>query len=138
MASFKKIFIGDIENGKVNWNNPANFIDHMKSMEGMKISVTVDKYRKTRSNNQNRYYHGTVLTMMSEETGYTNDECHALLTHELLKDPNSDHRLPPRIKSTSELDTKEFEDYMSKCRMYISDNLELYVPEPNEDPNLYQ
>ena len=41
-----------------------------------KLTVTVSKYRKTRSTDMNRFYFGCVVGPIAEFTGYTIDETH--------------------------------------------------------------
>jgi hypothetical protein len=36
-------------------------------------------------------------------------------------------------KSTTALDTKEFEEFLSSIRMWASDKLGIWIPEPHEE-----
>lgn len=88
-------------------------------------------YKKTqRSNEQNRYYWGVVVAYIAEDSGYTPDETHDSLRHHFL----TDHTNPefPRVRSTTELDTMEFEYYLECCRRLGSEIYGLYIPLPNE------
>lgn len=92
---------------------------------------------KGRSNNQNRYYRGVVVKIISEHTGFTPEEVHELLkyrflrTYETLSTKNGDKEFE-RTKSTTELTTSAFEIFMSDVRMWASIELGLYIPDPNE------
>lgn len=96
---------------------------------------------KIRSTPENRYYWGIVIELVSEELGHTKDETHELLKSMFLKEmhhlklPNEKIKEITIIKSTAELTTVEFEEYMSSCRTWASLELELWIPEPNEVTN---
>ena len=75
---------------------------------------------KQRSNLQSRYFHGVILPILSDHTGYTEEEMKAVLKYKF------------HIKHTSELDTASFEEFMSEIRRWASAELECWIPEPNE------
>lgn len=96
---------------------------------------------KSRSNPQNRYYWGCVIQTLSDELGYTKDEVHAMLKHKFLTSMDSIKNertgisyLIPKEKSTTVLDTKEWEEFMSQVREFASMALNIYIQEPNEQP----
>lgn len=62
-----KQFISTIEKGGL-IKVPAPYT------EGERISVTIRKWRKSRSSGQNRLYHGVWLPQIAEELGYLNPE----------------------------------------------------------------
>lgn len=78
---------------------------------------------KDRSNPQNRYFHGVVLPILADYTGYTQDEMKAVVKWKF------------KVKSTAELTTAEFEKFMSDVRMWASAELACFVPEPGEMVN---
>ena len=90
-------------------------------------------YKKPqRSGQQNRYYWGVVIDLISarDASGYTPDEAHDALRHHFL----TDHTNPefPRVRSTTELDTAEFEYYLECCRRLAAEIWGIYIPLPNE------
>lgn len=96
--------------------------------------------RSTRSNHQNRYYHGVVLKVFeNSEVGYTAGEWHEILKHKFLKEWRTikTKKGPEEIeitRSTTDLNTKQFEEFMTQVRQWASIELGLWVPEPNEAP----
>ena len=93
---------------------------------------------KNRSNPQNKYYWSVPVSIISEHTGFTKDEVHELLKRKFLKDVRLIHTKKGIIeleltKSTTELDTKSFSDMMSDIRIWASAELNLWIPEPNEE-----
>lgn len=93
---------------------------------------------KKRSNQQSKYYWAVVVKILSEETGYQPYEFHEILKHRfltehvLVKSKSGKTISVTKSNSTSSLDTKEFEDLMSKIRIWASANLGIWIPEPNE------
>jgi hypothetical protein len=104
-----------------------------KHLAGEEVEITIGRLRKKRSGKQNRYYRGIVVEMIAEAAGYsTNEEAHdALRIHFLRK--HHDER-PATIRSTTELTTSEFEEYLSKCRQLAAEMWGIYIPLPNEVP----
>lgn len=92
---------------------------------------------KNRSNPQNKYYWGCVVQTLSDELGYTKDEIHEIIKHRFLTQIDV---IKGRIgvvhvshsKSTTNLDTKEWEELMSQIRVWASQTLGILILEPNE------
>lgn len=95
-------------------------------------------FKKDRSNQQNRYYWGVLIDLLSEHTGFNREEMHEVLKHKFLRYtvwiPKKDNIKEQSIiaKSTSKLTTKQFEEYQSQIRQWASTDLGLFLPEPNE------
>ena len=94
--------------------------------------------KKQRSNNQNRYYHGVVLELLSAHTGYTKSEMHEILKSLFLKSLKTlATKTGPKeveyTRSTTELNTSEFEKYMSEVREFASIELNCFIPDPNQE-----
>ena len=119
---------GTVSQGRFIPNDKQSFKMEFYKLENSQVFVTVGKATKSRSNNQNKYYWGVVIKLISEVTGYTQDEAHdAMRMQFLLK--NGD---VTTIKSTSGLTTGEFEEYLENIRRFASVNLNCYIPLPNE------
>jgi len=110
-----------------------DFQNHLHSLEGCEVDVTVEKHRSSRSSNQNRYYWGVVIQIISDETGYSRDEMHEILRSKFLREEAEiGNDKIGYSRSTTSLKTNEFEDYMSQIRQWSSVELNCYIPEPNE------
>lgn len=105
------------------------------------LSCPVCGYKETkkiRSNEQNRYYFGVIVDLLSKHTGFTREEMHEVLKHKFLRRtmwiPKKDGVKEMSIitHSTTDLTTKQFEEYTSEVRMWASADLGLFLPEPNE------
>lgn len=103
-----------------------------KSKNG--IEIVVKKWLNTRSQSQNRYYWGVIIKMIGDEQGEIDqNKIHALLKSLFLKGGvEVNGKRYEIIKDTHDLDTIEFEDYCEKCRQWASQELNLYIPLPNE------
>ena len=56
------------------WNH---FLDYLLNLRGKgKLTVTIQKYRKKRSQDANAYYWACVVQPLAEHTGYTPNEMH--------------------------------------------------------------
>ena len=108
--------------------------DILKSLTGKKL-IKIEKYSKKRSNPQNRYYHGVVLKYLSETTGYSTDEMHEVCKLKFLPYDRA-NRVTGEIqtfgRSTKELNTAEYEEYLEKIRVWAINYLDCLIPLPNE------
>ena len=95
------------------------------------------KEAKIRSTPENKYYWGVVVEILSDELGYSKNEIHEILKGMFLSDVKflktkngvKEARIP---KSTTELTTAEFENYLSEIRQWAIMELGILIPEPNE------
>ena len=125
-------FRATIENGKFNFSEPSKFRDHVAKFSGQEIAVSVTKWRKPRSDNQNGYYWGCVIELLCEHSGYTPDEMHEALKQLFLADKTLQI---PKVRSTTDLNTLEFEEFLSKVRTWASLELQVNIPLPREYEN---
>ena len=125
----KKIFRGKVEKCKVVLHDQRGYDLFVASLNSKDIEITIGRPSKTRSNQENRYYWGVVIKLLSELTGYTNDEIHDAMRMKFLI--NRDGKVVT-LKSTKNLTTIQFEEYMTKIRQWANSELDCYIPEPNE------
>lgn len=118
---FKNTFFGEIIDGKLEIENFSDWAARIHALDGEKIMIKIEKRRKLRSLEQNSYFHGVLLPLLSDELGYTPQEMKGVLKWKF------------EIKHTSELSTVEFEDFTRKVREWASAELGIYLPSPNED-----
>jgi len=123
------VFFAMIKNGKINFNSIEKFNKYLLSLEGKDVTVVVKKWKKGRSNNQNRYMWGVCYKIVSEETGHTEDEIHDSLRAMFLMDKSGKF---PIVRSSTSLTTVEFEDYLEKVRIFAAEKLNCIIPLPNE------
>jgi hypothetical protein len=114
----------------------------LETLEGKQVVVTVDLFRKKRSDRQNRYYFGVVVADIREamqELGNTvsPDDVHYFLKSEVagMKSPIYDLNgevVGWRVDTSTKLTTQEFENYMEQCRAWAAEHLNIIIDLPNE------
>ena len=128
----KKKHFGKIVHSDILPHDSQSWKTSLYSLEGQEVEITITKRKKARpqrSNEQNRYYWGVVIELLAQETGNERDDIHTALRMKFLG------RLKDKMwiaESTTNLDTAEMEDYLSKCRMWASADLGIYIPKPDE------
>ena len=125
----KKIFKAKAQKGQIVVEEPREYSLLLWSLNDKDLEVTIAKPTRKRSNPQNGYYHGVVLKLLSDYTGYTQSEMHDAMRIKFLTEHGN---FCDTIKSTTSLTTMQFEDYMSQIRTWASSELSVYIPEPNE------
>ena len=119
-----------MEKGKLHLFNEMQFSIALSGLEGKYVEVIVRKKKSQRSINQNSYYHGVVVRMLSDFLGYERDEMHMILRFKFLRKV-ADNGIESAL-STAKLSTEEMEDYLERVRRWAAKDLEFYIPLPNE------
>jgi hypothetical protein len=128
------------------YNRPL-FDEEVRAMSREKdlaVTIEVKIKRNVRSDVQNAYYWGVVVAMIVERLRELGHDVDRDLTHEFLKgrflyseltDPNTGEvmRIP---RKTSELATGEFMDYLEHVKQFAAETLDIYIPDPNEQPEI--
>lgn len=119
----------EIQKGQIVDLDTTKVMKHIASRKNGYYSLVIRKKTRNRSNKQNRFLWGVVYKILSDETGHSDEDVHRFLTGEFLKDRTGAIHV---VKSTKDLTTKEFEDYIEKIRVWSSETLNIYIPTPNE------
>ena len=121
--------------------NGLKFIPDMPSLMGLFEGKRVELKRivKKRSNPENKYYWGVLLPIAADELGVTEKEAHEnfILEHlssveEIIKNGKTFYFT--KVKRTKDLNTEEFQGYLSRCRDTILYFCGVVIPLPNEAP----
>ena len=118
-----------------------SLINYLKEL-GNDYIVDVKKQRNNRSNMQNNYYWKCIVQPLANELGYFPDEMHDALkmkftaeweNHKFNKD-SVDYKLVGFfvMKSTSRMNTKDFEVYAEQIRIWAMTELGIRLMLPNE------
>jgi hypothetical protein len=126
------IFTGKIDKGKLVHDTPQRYLVYMTSLEGQKIELTLRKFRKKRSDQQNRYYWGVVIDILGKTFGYEPEEMHEALKFKFLQIDSSIQPGLISARSTTKLSTTEFMDYISAIQRWAAQEFHIYLPDPNE------
>ena len=127
-------FYGETKDNKFIPDDLQAFYKHVKSLNGERVVVEMKKFKpyKKRSNEQNAYYWGMIVDILSKEFGYTPEEIHEILKFKFLsKNYDFKGQYMTGTESTATLSTSEMEDYHRKIREWASRDFNIYIPEPN-------
>jgi hypothetical protein len=126
---------GEVIGGKLKLKNSAKFIADVAGLKG-EVRITVGKKERPRSIPQNNYYWGVVIKMIADFVGENEPEnIHEAMGLRFAGVPAGDGKLGRALlvrKSTSDMNTFEFEEYMEKIRNFAAMELQLTIPLPNE------
>jgi hypothetical protein len=82
-----------------------------------------------RTKQQNKYYWVAVVGIPAKDIGYSNEEMHEAYKIMFLR--MHKEGCPETVRSTTDLNTKEFTEYVEKCRMWAAEN-GYEIPDPEE------
>ena len=113
-----------------------SLFSYLKELENDYIE-SVKKQRNTRSNMQNSYYWKCIVQGLAEELGYFPNEMHDALRSRFLSEYemisiNDNQIAINKIGSTTALNTKSFEEYTEKIRVWALTDLGIRLMLPNE------
>ena len=101
-----------------------NSVEHARMRELLtrmrgRIEIVIRRRVCDRSYDQNRYYWGVVLKLISDHTGHTPQELHEQFKTRF------------GVSSTAELSTKAFTEYIERiCALAATENI--VIPEPDQ------
>jgi len=133
-------FTGDIQSGKVVIYDRESYDKLVAKLEGKRITLSLDKIKNPRSLDQNSYYFGVMIATLAKEFGYREDEkddIHEALKRKFLKrsrvfEKGNKRELVEFAKSTTALDTLDFEKYTENIRIWAAVEFGIRIPLPNE------
>ena len=123
-------FRGRPKNGVMNMVNIGQWNRYLHTLEDVDCDVIVRKHKKQRSLPQNNYYFGVVCVELGKHIGYSVDDMHSAIGLEFLL--VTEEGKPPYIRSTTDLNTEEFNDFLEKVKMWAAEFHQVYIPDPNE------
>jgi hypothetical protein len=120
-----------VRGNQIQWKDLQRMEAHLRTVQG-ECEIIVRRKRRSRSLSQNSYYWAVVIAPLAGFLGYTTEELHDALRAKFLREPNENHKLPDKIRSTSDLTTVEFELYAESIRQWAAIELSYVIPLPNE------
>jgi len=132
--------------GRLYYDDEGRFSKHLIPYETKELQVIVKPYSKSRSRQEEKFYHAVPVRMVAEAMDISDQEAHELLrrlhlkTEERSKDGKYRYE---RIMSTTELNDKAYREYWEKCIHWAAlptkpsglsqdSGLSLYIPYPRE------
>ena len=136
--------ISEVKNGSLTRNR--NLIkDAIVTFEGKQVVIKIEKFKKKRSTQQNRFYYGVIIPIVQnclKEAGHimTNESTHDLIKLKFLKETlfvnETTGEVIERIKSTTELSTSQFMDLLAEINNFTFEYFGVSLPSPNDDLTL--
>ena len=127
-------FPARIIDGELRVNSPDRFKQHLaKFTEQDLLIVSVEKPKKIRSNQQNKYYWKILETIMLD-TGHTENELHEVFKRmfrpkRFLTIGNKEVEI---TGTTTTLTTQEFAKYIDQIIIYAASELSIAIPTAEE------
>jgi hypothetical protein len=136
--------ISEVKNGSLTRNR--NLIkDAIATFEGKQIVIKIEKSKKKRSTQQNRFYYGVIIPIVQnclKDAGHimTSESTHDLIKLKFLKEVlfvnEETGEVIERIKSTTELSTSQFMDLLAEINNFTFEYFGVSLPSPNDDLTL--
>jgi len=128
-------FIANIKDGRMSDKFRDSINRYILSLKDGPARITIERYRKKRTDPQNRYYWKIVVRIVGQYCGYTDEEAHDALKWKFLRVPAVGVKagMPDTVRSTASLNTEEFEEYLETVKRWAATELQLYIPDPNEE-----
>ena len=122
------------ERGEIPLQAKQKIREILLTFSNKKVSFVIEKFKRKRSNEQNSYYWGVLIKILSDELGYEPAEIHELLKYKFLglEEIKIKDTREKRIISTQSLSTVDFMLYIEQVQRWAS-TLNIYIPDPNED-----
>ena len=123
---------------------PLKELDEMKtameSFAGKRVTITIAKYKKQRSNKQNAYFHGVVVThvrmgLISAGTHITAEQTKDMLKSMFAKETKhvmGDDYIDI-IKNTTDMSTTEFIRFIDRVTQWGAEFLGIVIPDPEHE-----
>lgn len=135
-------YFGKVDDGKLTIFQRNDMVSGLQNLGSGFIEIIIRLAGK-RSSPQNRYYWGAMLPIVKEGLKGVGIEMSKEQTHELLKYKflkrefvTSDGDILQIIGSTTELSTKEFNEYIESIQIWSAEYLNVNIPDPNEQTEI--
>lgn len=129
------------------WRNFQGLLDALGGLRSGRWVATITRYKKKRSLSQNAYYYGCVIPLVRQgliDMGFEADKLNNEATHELLKAKflkedlgNEQGEFVTVIKSTTQLSTVDFMEYIEQIYQWSSEFLGIVIAAPGEQSEMF-
>ena len=135
-------YFGKVDDGKLTIFQRNDMVSGLQNLGSGFVEIIIRLAGK-RSSPQNRYYWGAMLPIVKDGLKGVGIEMSKEQTHELLKYKflkrefvTSDGDILQSIGSTTELSTKEFNEYIESIQIWSAEYLNVNIPDPNEQTEI--
>lgn len=114
----------------------SNIGQYIKSLPDGSYFYSITKPKRIRSLDENAYYHGVIVKILSDYWGYEPEEVHEILKLTFLSEKkrmkHDRRKKMVVIWSTASLSVAEFEQYCEKIRVWAAKEFSVFIPLPNQ------
>lgn len=125
-------FVGTAINGVVKYDMPENYRRWVVTLDGQRVVTETRKFRKNRTDAQNKYWWKIIIGILSDHTGMEPEEIHDYIKRKFLPVRSVKFEIASG-RSTTRLTTIEFVDLIERVQRWASQELQCYLPDPNEE-----
>lgn len=129
---------GYVRGGRLEIRNRKRLNEQIRRMRDGEVVILIERTTAARSQQQNRWYWGVIVDLLSEHTGFTPDEMHEVLKAKFLPkklsvtDGNGEIREEFVIGgSSAKLNKVEFGEYCEAIRRWAAEELDVIIPDPD-------
>lgn len=123
------------------------FNQDLALFSGKSVYIEFGKWTKSRSTAQNAYYHACCIPYVIDglvDNGYERHKLNAEVVHEYLKEKFLKTEIISEktgdvitvTRSTSELSTTEFMDYIANIQRWAAEFLRMVIPDPEQQSQI--
>lgn len=132
---------GRMRRGKLQVSLTPTFSRQLKTFKDGPVLVRIERTRASRSQQQNRYWWGVCIHLVSEHTGYSPEEIHELAKQMFLPKTlavaNGNGEIVGEYVlggSSTKLDVVEFGAFIERFKQWAAETLDVVIPDPDGHP----
>lgn len=138
-------FVCPVVGGRLPDKDARRIGEAIRKLDGKRIVVSIEEVKKRRSGQQNRYYWGAVVKLITDAFRDAGNMVNAEEVHDFLKAEvgkltqvlvSNDGEVFRGPGSTAKLTTTEFSNYIEAVRAWAAEVLDLKIPSPDETNEL--
>lgn len=128
------------KDGKLSLDSEQRYRALLARLRDGRYTVTIEREVQSRSGKANAAYWATIVTPISEHTGYEPDEVHELLKRfcnpKVVTVTDKETGVVEEVTiggSTASMTNEEFTIYFKRCQQFAAEKLDCYCPDPDPE-----
>lgn len=133
-------YYSNVNGGRLQKNVSTQIANELKSFEGKRVEIKIQKLKSTRSHQQNRLW-WLYVTIISNEIGYSKDELHEILKYKFLRLSKVDQKTGEIFEycgSTAKLSKSAFIELVDNLIRWSAETFNITLPLPGEQMELHE
>jgi hypothetical protein len=134
-------FVCPVVDGRIPERDAKRIGEAICKLDGKRVVISIEEAKRKRSSQQNRYYWGCVVKLITDAFRDAGNMVNSEDTHDFLKAHvgklsqvfvTAEGEVLRGPGSTAKLTTTEFSNYIEAVRAWAADMLDLKIPSPDE------